>query len=579
MRFNKECRYIGIFAPVFALRTDQDLGVGDVSGLIEMIEWCGAQRLNILQILPINETSGDNSPYNVISSQALDITTLSFRLGNIPGHRPSDIKALISAEALDDLNTGVVKYSDVKKLKWQLCRKAYKRWKKTREEVEVFDRFCEEQHWLQNYACFRSLMKIYNSSPAWMEWDSTHQTPQDLGEWLNRLNIKNRELFATDCEFYAFVQWCLYRQWDMVRAAAEKHEVGLMGDIPFGVSRSSVDVWAQPDLFSSKWSGGAPPEPLFATDEFTIKWGQNWGVPVYQWDKHREEDFAWWKARIKGVTRFFDLFRLDHVLGFYRIYAFPWPPEENSNFTNQTREEVEVSLGALPQFLPSSDETEEGRRINQAQGEELLSVVLKAAGDAVVVAEDLGMVPEYVRPSLEKLGISGFRIPVFTRQEWDQEYVAPESYPSLTFTTLSTHDHHTMAQMWENWWSVFEQADQFEEGEEKQKCIQASWELYRTLRFAKMNDGELVRKYSPNVHHNMIARLMGSNSWLVVLMVTDLFDWDIRFNVPGPAADSNWSVRVPLSVKELQIEAGVIDCMKLLKKEMIYSNRLHEKSA
>ena len=512
--------------------------------------------------------------YNAISSQALDITTLSFRLGSILGHKSSDIKSLISTEELADLNSGPIKYSRVKELKWNLCRKAYKRWRKTREEVEDFDTFCEKESWLENYALFRTLMEGYGGSPVWEEWQEEHRSPKALVQWLEGLSKKKRETFATECEFYAFVQWCLFKQWDTVRAFAEEHEVGLMGDIPFGVSRSSADVWAQPHLFSSKWSGGAPPEPLFATDEFTIKWGQNWGVPVYEWDKHREEDFAWWRARVKGVTRFFNIFRLDHVLGFYRIYAFPWPPQKNALYTYKTPEEVEAELGALPQFLPEADETEEGEQINQDQGEELLSMVLEAAGDAAVIAEDLGMVPNYVRPSLEKLGISGFKIPVFTRQEWDQEYVDPDTYPVLTLTTLSTHDHQTMAQMWDEWWALFDQVNKQEDEAEKQHCIEASWELYRTLRFANMCDKELVRNYFPEVHHQVIARALHAKSWMVVFMITDLFGWDLRFNVPGPAADSNWSVRLPLTIEEFDMEAGVLEATKGLKRTMVDSGRI-----
>src|SRR6202022_2928990 len=105
-----------------------------------------------------------------------------------------------------------------------------------------------------------------------------------------------------------------------------------MGHIPFGVSYYSADVFARPAAFALDWSGGAPPEPYFKDDEFTQKWGQNWGIPLYRWELMRANNLGWWRQRIRGVKQIFDLFRIDHVLGFYRIYAFPWRPERNKEF-------------------------------------------------------------------------------------------------------------------------------------------------------------------------------------------------------------------------------------------------------
>ncbi len=115
------------------------------------------------------------------------------------------------------------------------------------------------------------------------------------------------------------------------QAYAEERGVALMGDIPFGVSYYSADVFSRPDEFALDWSGGAPPEPYFKDDEFTQKWGQNWGIPLYRWDVMRSDNFAWWRQRVRGVQNF-SVFRIDHVLGFYRIYAFPWRPTRNQEF-------------------------------------------------------------------------------------------------------------------------------------------------------------------------------------------------------------------------------------------------------
>ena len=132
--------------------------------------------------------------------------------------------------------------------------------------------------------------------------------------------------FSTRQNFFRYVQWVADEQWRAVSRFAGERGVGLMGDIPFGVSYYSADVFSAARTFPLDWSGGAPPEPYFKDDEFTHKWGQNWGIPLYRWAGNAAHNFAWWRQRVRGVQRFFHIFRIDHVLGFYRIYAFPWRP-------------------------------------------------------------------------------------------------------------------------------------------------------------------------------------------------------------------------------------------------------------
>ena len=124
-----------------------------------------------------------------------------------------------------------------------------------------------------------------------------------------------------------------------------------MGDIPFGVSYYSADVFARPNEFALDWSGGAPPEPYFKDDQFTQKWGQNWGIPLYRWNVMRTNNFAWWRERVRGVRNFFHVFRIDHVLGFYRIYAFPWRPLRNKEFLSLSWDEMlQRTGGKAPHF-------------------------------------------------------------------------------------------------------------------------------------------------------------------------------------------------------------------------------------
>ena len=154
------------------------------------------------------------------------------------------------------------------------------------------------------------------------------------------------------------------------------------------------------------------PEPYFKDDEFTQKWGQNWGIPLYRWDVMRSRNFDWWRQRVRGVKRIFHLFRIDHVLGFYRIYAFPWRPTRNKEFLPlDWNQMLERTGGRAPHFAPRDDSTWENCEANRREGEEYLRVVLEESAAARVVGEDLGTVPDYVRPNLRSLGIAGFKIP------------------------------------------------------------------------------------------------------------------------------------------------------------------------
>jgi 4-alpha-glucanotransferase len=142
-------------------------------------------------------------------------------------------------------------------------------------------------------------------------------------------------------------------------------------------------------------------------------------LPLYRWQAHKDEKYSWWRQRVKKCVEIFHYFRIDHVLGFFRIYSFPWVPERNQEFLNLTNEEAEkLTEGRLPQFLPRSDEKPEWAEENCEDGRQLLTMILNAAGGAGVVAEDLGsLVPDYVRPLLKELGIPGFTIPYWELNE------------------------------------------------------------------------------------------------------------------------------------------------------------------
>jgi 4-alpha-glucanotransferase len=184
------------------------------------------------------------------------------------------------------------------------------------------------------------------------------------------LPSKQRDEYAERILFCAYVQWIAFDQWTKVKEHGTKNRVYLMGDIPFGVNRYSSDVWGNRAIFDLDWSGGCPAEKVFKCDPFTEKWGQNWGIPLYKWDVSRERKHDWWRIRCGNIHKVFHLFRVDHVLGFFRIYSFPWQPKHNDKFLPMTEAEAKKHTGGrLPHFQPYSDETKEGAAFNQKQGE------------------------------------------------------------------------------------------------------------------------------------------------------------------------------------------------------------------
>src|SRR5262249_43144988 len=290
------------------------------------------------------------------------------------------------------LRRGRVKYRQVKELKQRILEKAFANFAARADEnrQSEFKKFCEEESsWLHDYALFRVLIEENKGSAAWDQWPSPHKTIESARSWLRDLSREKQTALTRRRDFFCYVQWIAFQQWRDVKTHAEQRGVALMGDIPFGVSYYSADVFARPHEFMLDWFGGAPPEPLFKDDAFTQKWGQNWGVPLYRWNVMRANNFQWWRERVRATRRMFHLFRIDHVQGVYRIYAFPWRPQRNKEFLPLNQQQMlERTGGSAPHFIPRDDDTPENREANKREGEEYLHAVVDEAGAARVVGED-----------------------------------------------------------------------------------------------------------------------------------------------------------------------------------------------
>jgi len=565
MKLSPQHSLAGVLEPVFAIRTEDDLGIGDTDGLRQMVDWCHRHGLNVLQTLPINETSDDNSPYNAISSLAIEPTTIAISPKFLPDLTPAKFKALAPAKVLAALRAGRVQYAPVKALKRTLLEAAFANFLQCHfnaetERAGAFQRFLTENaDWLADYALFRALMEENGGLPTWDRWPVEQQSPRTARTWLLSLPEKRRDALMRKQLFFTYVQWLAFGQWQDLKTYANAKHVLLMGDIPFGVGRYSADVWANRLIFDLDWSGGAPPEKVFKVDPFTEKWGQNWGIPIYRWDELRRRDFDWWRTRVNNIRKVFHLYRIDHALGFFRIYSFPWTPDRNAEFLPLTEDQAVAKTGGrLPGFKQFPDDTPEHKSANQQQGEEVLRILQETSGETTIVAEDLGMVPEYVPKSLEKLGMPGFRIPSLFRNP-DGSYADPARYPRLSLAQPATHDHPPIAAVWAEAW----------ENVNSGKNVDENWlELRRFMHFAGMA-GEPPREFTDSLHEAFLRALVQSNSWLAVVMISDVFGQTYRFNTPGSFSPDNWSVRLPQTVSQLDQDPA------LLAKTEIFSRLAH----
>ncbi len=562
----------GILEPVFAIRTEEDLGIGDTSGVRQMIDWCARHRLNILQTLPINELSDDNSPYNALSSLAIEPATIAITPDAVPDLPSEKFHELAPPELVAELREGSVNYPKVRALKRSLLEAAFesfyeKHFNQQTERGQQFRSFLRENEaWLRDYALFRLLMEENGGLGAWDRWAPEHRSRTSARKWLMSLPEQRRQELRRKRHFFMYVQWLAFGQWQALKAYGTAKKVNLMGDIPFGVGRFSADVWANRAIFDLHWSGGAPPEKVFKVDPFTEKWGQNWGIPNYRWDKLRQRNFDWWRTRVGNIQKVFHLYRIDHVLGFFRIYSFPWTPDRNAEFLPLTEAEAVAKTGGrLPGFQQFPDDTPEHKAANQAQGEEILRMVLEASGETTVVAEDLGVVPDYVPRTLQELGVPGFRIPMFFRDQ-SGRYSDSKQYPRLSLAQPTTHDHPPLAAAWSECWQNIDAGKDVEANRHELRAIMA---------FAGLADREPPRQFSGQLHEGFTRAVLGSSSWLVVFQITNVYGMTARFNTPGSVAATNWSYRLPPTVKELDEDPALLHQTEMFSRLAQESGRAH----
>ena len=325
----------GTQVPVFSLRSEKSAGVGDFGDLKTMIDLVASTGQKVLQLLPINDTTithtwTDSYPYSCISVFA--IHPMYADLHALPELK--DAKARAAAEKKrEQLNSlSQIDYEQVNDFKINYLHQIFEQEGKKIISGADFKAFIlETQQWLVPYAQY-SYLRDKNGTADFTQWPD-----HNVWDEAERKDLTNPETEAyKNVEFFYFVQFILNKQMQEAHEHAKAKGVILKGDIPIGVHRHSCDVWMEPKYFNMNGQAGAPP------DDFSVN-GQNWGFPTYNWDEMLKDGCQWWTRRFQNMSKYFDAYRIDHVLGFFRIWEIP----------------VDSVHGLLGQFAPSLGMTRE----------------------------------------------------------------------------------------------------------------------------------------------------------------------------------------------------------------------------
>jgi 4-alpha-glucanotransferase len=489
-------RRSGLFVPLFAAPSTRSWGIGEIGDVPPLTAWLADAGQRVLQLLPLNEMApGQQSPYSAISAMAVDPIFISVpavpefaRLSDERALTANDRDALAYARASDR-----IRYAEVRALKQRALSTAFNcffesEWCHDGERAGELKAFIREQSWwIEDYAIFRAIHACEHERP-WTEWPQALQRREP-----EALRQARRDL-SRDVLRQQYLQWVAHAQWQRVRA--NTHGVSIYGDLPFMVDGDSADVWARQEDFLLDVSLGAPPDAFSAT-------GQDWGMPVYRWDVIAAHDFQWLRDRARRSANLYDGYRVDHLVGFYRTYGVP-------------------RSGGAAFFTPSNEADQ------NALGERILGI-LRAPGSEII-AEDLGQVPDFVRASLARLKIPGFRVFRWERH-WHtdgQPFRDPAEYPAASVATSGTHDTAPQALWWNH------------ATDDEREKVNALPMIQRLTGDAGILDADAA-----TVRDVLLEAIFASGSDLLLFPLQDVFGWESRINEPATVNDMNWTFRLP----------------------------------
>jgi len=555
----------GTVIPIFSLRSEGSFGVGDFGDLKMMVDWCAKTKQRILQVLPITDTNmthtwQDSYPYNSISIYALHPQYTDFR--QLPALK-DEAKRKAFETLRQELNAlPQIDYERMFTAKLDYLREIFAQEWAAVQRRESFKKFFEQnKDWLVPYAAFCYFRDLYGTA-TFSEWpkDATLQSTQ-------KSTFKGKK----ELQFWYYVQYNLDAQMREAHAYARAHRVILKGDIPIGISRDGVEAWVEPKYFNLNGQAGAPPD-AFSAD------GQNWGFPTYNWDEMLKDGCSWWVRRFRKMAEFFDAYRIDHVLGFFRIWEIPVPYKSGlmgqfSPALGLSREEIEAYGVAFneglflvdhkrsdrwhPRIAVQYQEAYEQlseeqkycfnqlyndyfyRRNNQFWYTEAMKKLPKLvqATRMLVCAEDLGMVPDCVPWVMNELRILSLEIQSMPKDPTTR-FGKLSHNPYRSVDTISTHDMATLRQWWD-------------EDEERSQTYYNT-----TLR----RGGAAPRPLPGWLAKDIVSRHLTSPSMLCLISFQDWLSIDEKLRLPDENAERinipanprhYWRYRMHLTIEQL----------------------------
>ena len=550
----------GVVVPIFSLRSEGSFGVGDFGDLKLMIDWAAKTNQRFLQVLPINDTNmtgtwQDSYPYNSISIYALHPQYTDFR--QLPEIKDETLKIKYE-ELRQELNAlPQIDYERMFKAKMDYLRILFKQeWATISRRATYKEFFEQNKEWLVPYAAFCVNRDKYGTA-VFSEW------PKEANSQKLKAN--------SQLNFWYYVQYNLDAQMHGAHEYARKNRVVLKGDIPIGISRDGVEAWVEPKYFNLNGQAGAPPDP-FSAD------GQNWGFPTYNWDEMLKDGCQWWVRRFRKMAQYFDAYRIDHVLGFFRIWEIPVP--EKSGLEGQfspalglSREEIEAygihghddlflvdhkrsdrwHPRIAVQYQAPYQNLDEGekynfnrlyndyfyRRNNHFWYQEAMKKLprLTQATRMLCCAEDLGMVPDCVPWVMNELRILSLEIQTMPKDS-NIRFGKLSHNPYRSVCTFSTHDMPTLRQWWD------------EDAEQTQAYYNGP--LRRS--------GDAPHPLPGWLAKDIVSRQLTSPSMLCLLSLQDWLSIDERLRLPDQNAERinipanprhYWRYRMHLTIEQL----------------------------
>ncbi len=400
-------RGAGILLPISALPSPYGIGTlgREARRFVDFLQKAGQKYW---QVLPVGPTSYGDSPYQSFSAFAGNPYFIDLEILIAEGLLTKEETEEISWQERADR----VEYTALYENRFVLLKKAFSR--SSHQKTEEFDCFCRENSfWLEEYALFMAC-KSHFGGVSWQEW------PKALRLCQKDAVSEYGALLKKETDFWKFCQFVFFRQWKRIREYANGKGIRVIGDMPIYVAMDSADVWAHSRYFQldeehrPKKVAGVPPD-AFSAD------GQLWGNPLYDWELLEEEDFNWWRERMKAAAGLFDCVRIDHFIGICRYFS-----------------------------VPAEDTTAKNGSYRPGPGMKLIEAIRESAGETEIIAEDLGVLVPEVEALLAESGYPGMKVLQFAFDGRKDNDHLPYMYKRNLVAYAGTHDNDTLVGWYEN---------------------------------------------------------------------------------------------------------------------------------